>query len=136
MEQLKLSNGYTYELVVGGVFTTPDDKLQITILAGTNTFSEIEAMFENEHNTEKIKIVSSDGDTMISKNGYAMVESITKRNNYVTGSEEYIDDNGETAYRDTTATVYTITLSKPDVYWQLKNLQETVDVLVLEGLGA
>lgn len=136
MEQLKLGNGYTYDLVVGGVFELSDEKLQIIILAGSNTFSEIESVFENESNTQKIKIVNPDGDTMSIKSGYTSLESIAKQNNYVTGSEEYIDDNGETSYKDIVNVVYTIVLAKPDLRWQLKNLQETVDVLVLERLGA
>lgn len=134
MEQLKLNNGYTYDLPVGGIFAISDDKIQITIRESSGTFSEIESMFENEYNTQKIKIIGSDGNTMTTKEGYTVLKSITKQHNYVTGSEEYINEDGEVSYRDTTDTVYIITLSKPDLYWQLKNLQETVDMLVLESL--
>lgn len=135
MEQLKLGNGSTYDLVTGGIVDIGNERLQITILAGLNTFSGIESDFDNEVNTQKIKVVDSLGENLIAKNGYTYLESITKQNGYVTGTEEYTDDNGETNYRDVMETVYVIYLAKPDLRAQVKNLQETVDVLVLEGLG-
>lgn len=134
MEQIKLSNKSVYELVAGGVLDDGKDKLQIVLLPGEKTFAEIETEFENENNTQKIKVVDSAGETVNIKNGYTMLDSISKQNNYVVGSEEYEDENGETNYRDVTGTVYIITLSKPDLREQVRNLQDAVDVLVLSGL--
>lgn len=134
MEQLKLGNGNLYDLVANGIVDIGTDRLQITILAGFNTFSGIESDFENVLNTQKIKIIDSIGENLMIKNDYTYLESITKQNDYVTGQEEYVDENGENNYRDTTNTVYIIVLSKPDLRKQVKDLQETVDVLVLSEL--
>lgn len=134
MEQLKLGNESMYDLVPGGIVDIGNDKLQITMLAGLNSFSEIESNFGNEFNTQKIKVLDTLGENMMVKNDYTYLESITKKNDYVTGSEEYTDENGEKNYQDITDTVYIIVLSKPDLRAQIKNLQSTVDVLVLNGL--
>lgn len=134
MEQIKLKNGSLYDLVPGGVLDLGDDRLQIIVLPGEKSFMDIEGDFENDSNTKKITVLDSTGESVIVKNDYTVLESVTKNLNYVTGSEEHMDEEGEKSHRDARETVYIITLSKPDLWTQVKNLQEAVDLLVLSEL--
>ena len=148
MEQIKLKNGAQYDLVPSGIGDVGKDKIQIVILPGTSSFSEIEEIFGDEQNTQKIRVVNELNETLVVKNDYIHLESIMKQNDYVIGREPYtgeveVDEEAneeggrptEANYRDVIGTVYVIVLSRPDLRMQVKSLQETVDILVLEGLG-
>ncbi len=141
MDELKLKNGSSYELVVGGVFALSDEKLQITILPGSKTFLEIETDFQNEANTEHITIISNFGDTINIRRDFTSLESISKINDYVIGREqittgEFSEDGTEMfEYNDIKGTVYTIILNKPDLREQIRNMQDAIDTLVLNELG-
>lgn len=134
MKQILLSNGNMYELVSGGVYDM-EDKLQLTFQPGDKGFSDIESDFENEQNVETIKVIDRMGETVKTKRDFVHLDSIEKQNDYPVRSEDYIDENGNTDSRAVTGVVYQIVLSKPDLHQQVKNLQDTVDFLVLEGLG-
>lgn len=135
MEQIKLGNGNLYELVTNGIFELEGDKVQVSIRSGGKTFEEIEQDFGVESNVQKLSILDSSNETMSIEKNYTHLESIAKHSNYVVGSEKSVGVDGEVTYQAVTDTVYTIILSKPDLRQQIKTLQETVDVLILEGLG-
>ena len=98
-------------------------------------FFKNESDFENEQNVETIKVIDRMGETVKTKRDFVHLDSIEKQNDYPVRSEDYIDENGNTDSRAVTGVVYQIVLSKPDLHQQVKNLQDTVDFLVLEGLG-
>lgn len=133
MEQIKLLNGTQYYLPAGAVVDMGDDKISITILPGTKSFWEIELDFA-ENNTQRIEILDNLGEIIDIRKDYTYLESIKKMNDYLIGRQEITENDGESAYQDTIGVAYTIILSKPDLRTQVKNLQETVDFLVLEGL--
>lgn len=135
MKQIKLKNGDMYDLAIGGVFSVSDDKIQIIIIPNGKTFDQIESSFNIESNIESMQVIDRIGEITETKRNYTCLDSILKQNNYVTGTETIVNNNGEKEYRDIMGTVYIVTLSKPDLHGQVKNLQETVDFLVLEGLG-
>lgn len=135
MKQILLGNGNMYELVPGGVYDMEGTKLQLVFLPGEKAFSDVESDFENEDNTKVIKAIDRMGEIVKNKRDFIHLDSIEKINDYVVGSEEYIDENGDTSSRNVTGVVYKVILSKTDLREQVNNLQETVDFLVLEGLG-
>ena len=135
MEQLKLGNGNLYDLVTNVILELADERLKIIVGADYKTFADIESDFGSEVNTRRMEVLDIIGETVNVEQNYYILKSITKENDYITGREEYTDENGETAYRDVKKTVYIITLMRPDLHDQVKILQETVDLLVLEGLG-
>ena len=135
MEQLKLGNGNLYDLVTNGILELADERLKIIVGADYKTFADIESDFGSAVNTRRMEVLDIIGETVNVEQNYYILKSITKENDYITGREEYTDENGETAYRDVKKTVYIITLMRPDLHDQVKILQETVDLLVLEGLG-
>ena len=59
MEHVRLMNGKEYELVVGGFSTTARDQLKIMFDPGTDTFEQIEAVFNNPANVERIEVVDT-----------------------------------------------------------------------------
>lgn len=137
MEQLKLGNGDLLDLPSGGVMEMRDDKLQVIISADTYSFSQIEVLFGSEANTSRLEVLDTVGDIMDVKRDYTRLDSIKKQNDYVMGREEVAPENegDPIEYKDITGTVYIIILAKPDLRDRVKDLQETVDFLVLEGLG-
>lgn len=135
MKQILLGNGNMYELVPVGVYDMEGTKLQLLFRPGEKTFSDVESDFGNEDNTKVIKVIDRMGEIVKNKRDFIHLDSIEKINDYVVGSEEYIDENGDTSSRNVTGIVYKIVLSKTDLREQVNNLQETVDFLVLEGLG-
>ena len=134
MEQIKLKNGITYELVTGGVMDLGNGKIRITILPAEKTFSEIENDFETEENTQRLEIVNSIEEIMDVKKDYTCLESVKKQKDYIIGTEEYENTDGEKDFKNVTDTVYAIVLSKPGLREQIKNIQETVDFLVVSAL--
>ncbi len=137
MEQLKLGNGTLLDLPSGSVMDLRSDRLQVIVSADTYSFSQIESLFGSETNTSRLEILDMVGETMDVKRDYTHLDSIKKQNDYVIGREEVIPENegDPIGYQDITGTVYIIVLAKPDLREQVKDLQETVDVLVMEGLG-
>lgn len=135
MEKIKLGNGALFDLPTGGVMSLQGERIQIIITEDQNTFNQIESIFSTDANTSRLEILDMAGDTMDVKHDYTYLESIKKEKDYVIGREETTDESGNVNYQDVTGTVYIIVLSKPDLRQQVKNLQETVDFLVLEGLG-
>lgn len=135
MEKIKLGNGVLFDLPTGGIMPLQGERIQIIITEDQNTFDQIESMFSTDANTSRLEILDMAGDTMDVKHDYTYLESIKKEKYYVIGREETIDESGNIDYQDVTRTVYIIVLSKPDLRQRVKNLQETVDFLVLEGLG-
>lgn len=135
MKQILLGNGNMYELVPGGVYDMEGTKLQLLFRPGEKAFSDVESDFGNEDNTKVIKVIDRMGEIVKNKRDFIHLDSVEKINDYVVGSEEYIDENGDTNSRNVTGVVYKVILSKTDLREQVNNLQETVDFLVLEGLG-
>lgn len=128
-EQLKLSNGQVYDLVTDGVQQSGDN-LVLKFQPAFKTFVGIENDFEDESKTEKIYVLDSDGETMMSLVGYTQYKGMEKIMDYVISSE-LVD--GET--KDVTAVVYKVNLSKPDIQKKVKDIQDTVDMLVADQLG-
>lgn len=128
-EQLKLSNGQVYDLVTDGVQQSGDN-LILKFQPAFKTFAGIENDFEDESKTEKIYVLDSSGETMMSLVGYTQYKGMEKIVDYVISSE-LVD--GET--KDVTAVVYKVNLSKPDIQKKVQDIQDTVDMLVADQLG-
>ena len=128
-EQLKLSNGQVYDLVTDGVQQSVDN-LVLKFQPGFKTFAGIENDFDDESKTEKIYVLDSTGETMMSLVGYTQYKGMEKIVDYVISSE-LVD--GET--KDVTAVVYKVNLSKPDIQKKVQDIQDTVDMLVADQLG-
>lgn len=128
-EQLKLSNGQVYDLVTDGVQHSGDN-LVLKLQPAFKTFAGIENDFEDESKTEKIYVLDSAGETMMSLVGYTQYKGMEKIMDYVISSE-LVD--GET--KDVTAVVYKVNLSKPDIQKKVQDIQDTVDMLVADQLG-
>lgn len=129
-EQLKLSNGQVYDLVTDGVQQNGDN-LVLKFQPAFKTFAGIENDFEDESKTEKIYILDAAGETMMSLVGYTQYKGMEKIMDYVISSE-LVD--GET--KDVTAVVYKVNMSKPDIQKKVQDIQDTVDMLVADQLGA
>lgn len=136
MEQIKLGNGTTYLIPAGAITNVDDDKINIIILPGIKTFLDIESDFDLESNVNRIEVLDEVGDVIDVKKGFSNVDSIKKQKNYVTGREEITNNEGITEYVDNIETVYILTLSRPDLRNKVESLEETVDTLVLDMLGA
>lgn len=136
MEQIKLGNGTTYLIPAGAITNVDDDKINIIILPGIKTFLDVESDFDLESNVNRIEVLDEVGDVIDVKKGFSNVDSIKKQKNYVTGREEITNDEGITEYVDNIETVYILTLSRPDLRNKVESLEETVDTLVLDMLGA
>lgn len=128
-EQLKLSNGQVYDLVTDGVQQSGDN-LVLKFQPAFKTFAGIENDFEDESKTEKIYVLDSAGETMMSLVGYTQYKGMEKIMDYVISSE-LVD--GET--KDVTAVIYKVNLSKPDIQKKVQDIQDTVDMLVADQLG-
>lgn len=134
MEQIKLGNGNQYELAVNGIVETNNEEIEIIVVPGSKTFSEIETDFENTVNTQRMEILDSIGEIMDAKKGYTYLKSIKKQNDYILGTNKN-EIGGETIYENITGTVYFLRLAKPDLRKQVNDIQDTVDILVLGELG-
>lgn len=128
-EQLKLSNGQVYDLVTDGVQQSGDN-LVLKFQPAFKIFAGIENDFDDESKTEKIYVLDSAGETMMSLVGYTQYKGMEKIMDYVISSE-LVD--GET--KDVTAVVYKVNLSKPDIQKKVQDIQDTVDMLVADQLG-
>lgn len=129
-EQLKLSNGQVYDLVTDGVQQSGDN-LVLKFQPAFKTFAGIENDFEDESKTEKIYVLDAAGETMMSLVGYTQYKGMEKIMDYVISSEVV---DGET--KDVTAVVYKVNMSKPDIQKKVQDIQDTVDMLVADQLGA
>ncbi len=134
MQTIELNSGARYNLAPGGIVDIRGNKIQITVIPDNRIFSQIESDFSLESNTKKIKIVDEYEEIISIKRNYTFLESIAKINNSVIGNEEYIDNDGEIMYRDVIGVACKIVLSKPDLYSQVQDIQETMDMIVLSEL--
>ena len=137
MEQAKLANGQVYELLTNGVLES-DGKLKLIFIPGSKTFEQIETDFLEEGNLEKIYVLDSEGSPMRSLVGYSQYVGMEKRLDYEistqqvnTGTEEFPEYESVI----TTGTAMILMLSKPDLQKKFKDLEETVEFLVLSQLG-
>ena len=128
-EQLKLSNGQVYDLVTDGVQQSGDN-LVLKFQPAFKTFAGIENDFEDESKTEKIYVLDSSGETMMSLVGYTQYKGMEKIMDYVISSELVDGDTN-----DVTAVVYKVNLSKPAILKKVQDIQDTVDMLVADQLG-
>lgn len=135
MEKIKFGQDAIYELVVNGV-SFSEDRATLTFLPGEKTYDEIE---KDVTGCNRIEVLDSGGEVMEARSGYIYLDSLTKKKDYVIGTEQVedgTDEEGETIYlnRDVTGTAMIAMLKKSDVRKQMDDLQETVDVLVKESL--
>lgn len=70
-EQIKLTNGSTYD-VVAGAFRYTDDKLTITMLPGFKTLEDVYSEFDNSANVSTVELLGAAGDIMISEKGISI----------------------------------------------------------------
>ena len=135
-EKVKFREGAVYDLVVNGV-SFGEERAQLTFLPGEKTYEQIEADLTG---CNRIEVLDSIGEVMEARSGYIYLDTLTKKKDYIIGTEQIedgTDDNGDTIYvnHDVTGTVMIATLKKADMRKQVDDLQETVDMLVLEDLG-
>ena len=137
MEKIKLLNGKTYELATNGIVKS-DAECKLIFIADGSTFEEVESVFSSPDNTNKIYVLASGSDDIISSIiGYTEYTGLEKRYNYVVstdmvnvGTEE--DPQYET--QDTTAVVMIVTLSKPSVETRIETVEEDTQTLAKAAL--
>lgn len=137
-EQIKLTNGSTYD-VVAGAFRYTDDKLTITMLPGFKNLEEVYSNFDNSANVSTIELLGAAGDIMDIRKGYIYLTECKLQKDYVIGRNEVdngLDEEGNPIkdYKDITGTVVTVALKKQDIRKELDNVKETVDILVVANL--
>lgn len=138
MEQIKLVNGQVYDLLINGVLES-NEELRLVFLPGDKTFEQIETDFMDETNLEKIHILDSIGSPMQTFVGYSRYTGMEKKLDYVISSTQVnmgTEDAPDYETMTHTGTVMILTLSKPDLQKKVKDLEETVEFLVLSQLGA
>lgn len=137
-EQIKLTNGSTYD-VVAGAFRYTDDKLTITMLPGFKTLEDVYSEFDNSANVSTVELLGAAGDIMDIRKGYIYLTECKLQKDYVIGRDEVdngLDEEGNPIkdYKDITGTVVTVVLKKQDIRKELDNVKETVDMLVVANL--
>jgi len=129
MEKIKLGSGKELILVVCGVLVNKD-MITLRFLPRTNTLDELDALLSDRTETEKMTLLSTDGDEMAIYRDFTQVVSIGVEQDAVIG---YTQDADQTPI---TGKLVTAVLRKPDKTEQrLTSLEETVDTLVMESLG-
>lgn len=134
-EKVEFKEGAVYDLVVNGVHFS-DERAEFTFLPGEKTYEQIESDLTG---CDRIEVLDSIGEVMEARAGYVYLDTLAKKKDYIIGTEQIEngqDDNGDTIYlnHDVTGTVMIAVLKKADMRKQVDDLQETVDMLVLEGL--
>lgn len=134
-EKVKFKEGAVYNLVVNGV-SFGEERAQLTFLPGEKTYEQIEA---DVTGCNRIEVIDTSGEVMEARAGYIYLDTLTKKKDYIIGTEQVEDgqdENGDTIYlnHDVTGTAMIAVLKKSDVRKQVDDIQETVDMLVLESL--
>lgn len=135
-EKIKFHERAVYDLVTGGV-DFGEERARLTFLPGEKTYEQIEA---DVTGCNRIEVIDTSGEVMEARAGYIYLDTLTKKKDYIIGTEQVEDgqdENGDTIYlnHDVTGTVMIAVLKKADIRKQVDDLQETVDMLVLEDLG-
>ncbi len=134
-EKVRFKEGAVYDLAIGGVYFG-EERAEFKFLPGEKTYEQIE---NDVTGCARIEVLDTSGEVMEARTGYIYLDTLTKKKDYIIGTEQVEDgqdDHGDTIYvnRDVTGTVMIATLKKADVRKQVDDLLETVDMLVLESL--
>lgn len=128
MEHVRLTNGKEYELVVGGFSTTSRDQLKIMFDPGADTFEQIEEVFNNPANVERIEVVDTANEVFESQTGYTDLASIQKIKDYVVGREPVSEDE-DSEIVDITKDIFQIVLKKADITQQVTQISQKMTVV-------
>lgn len=137
-EKVKFGTNAIYDLAVNGISFDEDKARVVFVLPEGKTYEQVEADVTGK---ERIEILDSMGDVLEARSGYIYLDSLTKKKDYIIGTEQVEngtnEDTGETIYlnQDVTATVMIVTLKREDVRQEIADVKETVDMLVMESLG-
>lgn len=123
MEHVRLMNGKEYELVVGGFSTTARDQLKIMFDPGTDTFEQIEEVFNTPANVERIEVVDTANEVFEAQTGYTDLASIQKIKDYVVGREPVSEDE-DSELADITKDIFQIVLKKADITQQITQISQ------------
>lgn len=125
MEQLKLAGGQVFDLAINGIYET-EQMAKFTVQPGLYTFEEIESMFTDSSNTNKIYVLNSLGETVRSIVGYTKYKGMEKVPDYVISTEtvnQGTEEEPDYVENQTTGTVMIVKMSKPDVEDRVDTLE-------------
>lgn len=125
MTSLKLLDGNTYELVTNGVLSTGKE-LRLIFLPSEEDFETIESKFA-PLNTQTIRVIDSEGMTIRSLIGYTKYKGMEKQKDYVISTETVnigTEEDPNYEFREKTATVMIVTMSKPEVEDRVSDLEQ------------
>ena len=128
MEHVRLMNGKEYELVVGGFSATSRDQLKIMFDPGTDTFEQIEEVFNTPANVERIEVVDTANEVFEAQTGYTDLASIQKIKDYVVGREPVSEDE-DSELADITKDIFQVVLKKADITQQITQINQKMTVV-------
>ena len=135
--KIELLNGTKFELITNGVQRYGDQIKYLFKLDVNKDFYATENEFSNSDNVEKVYILNNAEEPIETLVGYSQYKGIEKKIDYVISSTQINTGTEEEPVYEMTeekGDIYIVTMSKPDLEEKYKELQNTVDFLVIESL--
>lgn len=136
--KIQLLNGTKFELITNGVQRYGDQIKYLFKLDVNKDFYATENEFSNSDNVEKVYILDNAEEPIETLVGYSQYKGIEKKIDYVISSTQINTGTEEEPVYEMTeekGDIYIVTMSKLDLEEKYKELQDTVDLLVIESLG-
>lgn len=136
--KIQLLDETKFELVTDGIQRYNDEIKYIFKVDTSKDFYATEDKFIDPDNVSRVYLLNNTEEPIETITGYTQYKGITKQVDYVISSEQVNTGTEEEPVYETVeekADVYIVTMSKLDLEAKYKELQDTVDFLVIESLG-
>lgn len=132
MEKLKLKNETSYDLVVNGI-TEEEEGLTVRIMSAEG-LEQFETVFSDPQNTERLELVTEEGELLQPFTGYTVLRSIKKEKDVFIAYEE--GESGEP--QEIRSDVITVVLSRTDLRADLAEVRAEMETYAgaIEELGS
>lgn len=136
--KIQLLDETKFELVTDGIQRYNEEIKYIFKIDTSKDFYATEDKFIDPDNVSRVYLLNNTEEPIETITGYTQYKGIAKQVDYVISSEQVNTGTEEEPVYETVeekADVYIVTMSKPDLEAKYKELQDTVDFLVIESLG-
>ena len=136
--KIQLLDETKFELVTDGIQRYNDEIKYIFKVDTSKDFYATEDKFIDPDNVSRVYLLNNTEEPIETITGYTQYKGIAKQVDYVISSEQVNTGTEEEPVYETVeekADVYIVTMSKLDLEAKYKELQDTVDFLVIESLG-